>query len=84
MWHQAVQLASDPCAGETPNDPALALEALDTVGRTRNMIPLTETTGMNRAGLCKTWSGEGNPSLANTMKVTRALGFRLALVPDRD
>lgn len=28
--------------------------------------------------------GRGNPSLANTMKVAKLLGYRLALVPARD
>jgi len=48
------------------------------------MSQLAEVAGMTRAGLHKALSGEGNPSLANTMKVAKALGYRLALVPDRE
>ncbi|MFA6231752.1 MAG: helix-turn-helix domain-containing protein [Rhodanobacter sp.] len=48
------------------------------------MSQLAEAAGMTRAGLYKALSGEGNPSLANTMKVAKALGYRLALVPDRE
>ncbi len=47
------------------------------------MSQLAEAAGMTRAGLYKALSGAGNPSLANTMKVAKALGYRLALVPDR-
>ena len=60
------------------------LKALGTVARARNMSHLAEAAGMTRAGLYKALSGEGNPSLANTMKVAKALGYRLALVPDRE
>lgn len=74
----------EACAEEAPNDPAFMLKALGTVARARNITQLAETTGMTRAGLYKAFSGEGNPSLANTMKVAKALGYRLALVPDRD
>jgi probable addiction module antidote protein len=72
------------CAEEAPNDAAFMLKALGTVARARNMSQLAEATGMTRAGLYKALSGKGNPSLANTMKVAKALGYRLALVPDRD
>ena len=65
-------------------DKAFMLKALCTVARSRNMSQLAEETGMTRAGLYKALSGAGNPSLANAMKVAKALGFRLALVPDRD
>ncbi len=68
----------------TRYDTAFMLKALGTVARARNMSQLAEDTGMTRAGLYKALSGEGNPSLANTMKVAKALGYRLALVPDRD
>jgi len=60
------------------------LKALGTVARARNMSQLVEATGMTRAGLYKALSSGGNPSLANTLKVAKALGYRLALVPDRD
>jgi probable addiction module antidote protein len=74
----------EACAEEAPNDPVFMLKALGTVARARNMSQLAEAAGMTRAGLYKALSGEGNPSLANTMKVAKALGYRLALVPDRE
>lgn len=74
----------EACAEEAPNDARFMLKALGTVARARNMSHLAEATGMTRAGLYKALSGEGNPSLANTMKVAKALGYRLALVPGRE
>ncbi|MEO8461287.1 MAG: addiction module antidote protein [Dokdonella sp.] len=74
----------EACADETPNDPVFMLKALGTVARARNMSQLADATGLTRAGLYKALSGEGNPSLANTMKVAKALEYRLALVPDQD
>jgi len=71
----------EACAEEAPNDAAFMLKALGTVARARNMSQLAEAAGMTRVGLYKALSGEGNPGLANTMKVAKALGYRLALVP---
>ena len=74
----------EACAEKAPNDAAFMLKALGTVARARNMSQLAEAVGMTRAGLYKALSGEGNPSLVNTMKVVKVLGYRLALVPDRN
>jgi len=68
------------CAEE--NDPALMAEALGDVARARNMSQLARDTGLTREGLYKALSGDGNPSLATTMKVAHALGFRLTFVPN--
>jgi probable addiction module antidote protein len=72
------------CAEEAPNDPVFMLKALGTLARARNMSQLAEATGMTRAWFYKTLSVEGNPSLAKTMEVAKALGYRLVLVPDRE
>ncbi len=72
----------EACAEEAPNDAAFMLKVLGTVARAPNMSQPAEATGMTHAGLYKALSGEGNPSLANTM--TKALGYQLALVPDHD
>ena len=73
----------EACAEEAPNDPVFMLKALGTVARAQH-----EPTGR----CCRYDAGravqgavrEGNPSLANAMKVAKALGYRLALVPDRE
>ena len=71
----------EACAEETSNDPVFMPKALGTVARARNMSQLAEAAGRTRAALYKALSGDGNPSLAGTMKVAKALGYRLALVP---
>jgi len=68
------------CAEEAPNDPAFMLWALGAIARARNVSELVEATG-TRAGPCNALSDEGNPSLANTMKVAKALGYRASPVP---
>lgn len=59
-------------------DPALIAAALGDVARARNMSQLARDTGMTREGLYKALSGEGNPSFATVMKVSRALGLKLS------
>lgn len=63
------------------NDPALMAAALGDVARAKNMSRLSRETGLTREGLYKALSPDGNPSLATTMKVAAALGFKLVLVP---
>ena len=41
------------------------------------MTQLAKDTGLGRESLYKALSGEGNPSFATILKVTRALGLRL-------
>ena len=41
------------------------------------MAQLARDTGLGRESLYKALSGEGNPSFATILKVTRALGIRL-------
>jgi len=46
--------------------------------RMRNMSQLARDTGISREGLYKALSDEGNPSLDTVLRVSRALGLRLA------
>ncbi|MGS1103835.1 helix-turn-helix domain-containing transcriptional regulator [Rhodanobacter sp. UC4450_H17] len=39
---------------------------------------MAEAAGLTRAGLYEALSSEGNPSPASTMKMARALGYRLS------
>ena len=66
---------------EAGDDPAFILHALGVVARARNMSQLARDTGLTREGLYKALSGEGNPSFATVLKVSRALGFRWTLQP---
>lgn len=69
-----IALYLDACAEE--GDPQLILAALGDVARARNMMQLAKDAGMSRAGLYKALNGEGNPSFATVMKVTRAMGLK--------
>ncbi len=62
-------------------DPALVAATLGDIARARNMSQLACDTGLTREGLYKALSGEGNPSFATVMKVSRALGLKLAFQP---
>ena len=61
--------------------PALIAAALGDIARARNLSQLARDVGMSRQGLDKALSGEGNPSLTTVVKVTQALGLRLAFKP---
>jgi probable addiction module antidote protein len=56
---------------------------LGVVARARNISPLSRDTGMTREGLYRALSRKGNPSFATVVKVTRALGFKIAFQPLR-
>ena len=47
------------------------------LARARGMTQLAKETGMGRESLYKALSGQGNPSFATILKVTRALGLKL-------
>jgi probable addiction module antidote protein len=64
------------------DDPQSLAIALGNVVRARNVTALARETGLTREGLYKAFSARGNPSYATVSKVSRAMGFRLQLVPD--
>ncbi|MDO5646337.1 addiction module antidote protein [Paracoccus sp. (in: a-proteobacteria)] len=67
---------------EGGDDPAYIARALGVVARARNMSALAKEVGMSRVGLNKALSGEGNPTLATVLKVSKALGFKLSFQPN--
>lgn len=66
---------------EAGDDPAYIARALGAVARARNMTALAREVGMSRVGLNKALSGEGNPTLATVMKVTKVLGLKVSIQP---
>lgn len=64
-------------------DGRLIAKAIGDIAKARNMAQLARDTGLTREGLYKALSGEGNPSFAAILKVTRALGLDLSLRPHR-
>ncbi len=69
------------CLEEAGDDAAFIAKALGNIARAKGMSQLSRDTGLGRESLYKALSGEGNPSFATILKVTRALGIRLHAMP---
>lgn len=67
----------DACLEEAGDDPAFIAKALGNIARARGMTQLAKDTGLDRERLYNALSGQGNPSFATILKVTRALGLKL-------
>ena len=61
--------------------PQVIAAALGAIARAHGMTKLAKDTGLNREGLYKTLSGEGNPELETFIKVIKALGLQLHATP---
>ena len=59
----------------------LIANALGIVARARGMTATAQAAGVTREALHKALSSQGNPTLATLLGVTKALGYRLKLVP---
>ena len=62
-------------------DPALVVAALGDIARARGMTQLARDAGVGRESLYKALSSTGNPEFATVMKVVRALGLQLRVLP---
>lgn len=71
----------EACLQEAGDDAAFIAKALGNIARAKGMSQLAQDTGMGRESLYKALSGEGNPSFATILKVTRALGIELHAMP---
>jgi probable addiction module antidote protein len=60
-------------------DPAVIRSAFADVARARGMTALAKDAGVSRETLYKAFAENGNPTLDTLMKVTKALGVRLAI-----
>ena len=60
-------------------DPALIRQAFKSVARARGITSLAAETGLSREALYKAFGDNGNPTLDTLLKVTKALGVRLAI-----
>ncbi|WP_144630941.1 addiction module antidote protein [Bordetella genomosp. 13] len=84
-WDSAEYLKTDEdmllyleaCMEEAGDDAAFIAKALGNIARAKGMAKLAKDTGLGRESLYKALSGDGNPSFATILKVTRALGIRL-------
>jgi probable addiction module antidote protein len=84
-WDSAEFLGSDEAVRhylETAfedGDPVLIRHAFNAVARARGMTALARETGISREALYKAFGEKGNPTLDTLLKVTKALGVRLAV-----
>ncbi len=88
-WDSAAHLQSEEdmamyleaCMQEAGDDAPFIAKALGTIARAKGMTQLARDVGMGRESLYKALSGEGNPSFATILKVTRALGIAFHATP---
>lgn len=80
---EARALYLEACLEEAGDDPAFIAKTLGNIARSKGMTQVAKETGLGRESLYKALSGEGNPSFATIWKVTRALGLKLRMEPDR-
>ncbi len=79
---ERARLYLEAAADEDPGDGSLIRAALNDIARTQNMSRLARESKLDRAGIYKALSEDGNPSFATVMKITRALGLKLRLEPE--
>ena len=66
---------------EDPRDGTVIRAVLKYIARARSMSGLARDAELNRAGLYRALSEDGNPTLSTLLKITRALGLRLRIEP---
>ena len=66
---------------EDPGDGTVIRAVLKYIARTRSMSGLARDAELNRAGLYRALSEDGNPTLSTLLKITSALGLRLRIEP---
>jgi probable addiction module antidote protein len=59
------------------NDPEFLLSAIGDIARSKGMTRLARNLNLDRKGLYKAFSAEGNPSFLTVLKVLDNLGFRI-------
>jgi probable addiction module antidote protein len=62
-------------------DPALISAAIGEVARARGMSQVAKEAGLSRENLYRALSEGGNPEFATILKVMRAIGYDLTIVP---
>jgi probable addiction module antidote protein len=61
------------------NDPEFLLSVIGDIARSKGMAQLARELDVDRAGLYKSFSPEGNPSFLTVVKVLNKLGFGLSI-----
>ena len=76
---ERARLYLEACVDEDPGDGSLIRAALNDTARARSMSGLARDAGLDRSGLYKALSEDGNPSFATVLKVMSALGLRMRI-----
>ena len=61
------------------NDPDFLLETIGYIARSKSMSQVAKELGIDRAGLYKSLSPEGNPSFKTVFKLLDILGYQLSV-----
>jgi probable addiction module antidote protein len=65
------------------NDPEFLLETIGHIARSKGMAQIAKELDLDRAGLYKSFSPDGNPYFFTVLKVLDNLGFRLSIQQKR-
>jgi probable addiction module antidote protein len=65
-------------------DPALISAVLGDIARAKGMTQISKRTGLGRESLYKALSQDGNPEFATVLKVIKALGLQLQVIPQEN
>ncbi len=71
----------DACMDEDAGDGRLIRAGLNDIARARGVSRLAHDTGITREGIYRALSAKGNPELATVLKIIKALGMKLHVVP---
>jgi probable addiction module antidote protein len=66
-------------AAAEENDPEFLLSVIGDIARSKGMAQLARDLNLDRKGLYKAFSAEGNPSFITVVKVLDKLGVRLKM-----
>lgn len=64
-------------------DPALIAAAIGDVAKARGMSQIAREAGLSRENLYRALSESGNPEFSTILKVIKALGYDLTIVPHK-
>ena len=66
---------------ETDSDPSLLAHALGVAAKARGMLTVSRETGVDRAGLYRSFVKGGDPRISTFDKVARSMGYHITLAP---
>jgi probable addiction module antidote protein len=66
---------------ENDTDPSLLAHALGVAAKARGMLAVSRDSGLDRAGIYRSFAKGGDPRISTFDKVARSLGYHLTLAP---